>query len=123
MARILVVDDQKPIRSMLRQTLEREGHEVVEAPDGEVALEVFRADPTDLLITDIVMPNKEGIEIIMELRRDFPDLAIIAISGGGRIGPEAYLDTAERLGAAKGLAKPISTSELLGAVREVLGEG
>jgi len=74
MARILVVDDDDQIRTLLRVTLEREGHEVFEAPDGNVALSLYHQNPADLVITDIIMPEKEGIEMIMELRRSDPEV-------------------------------------------------
>jgi len=122
MARILVVDDDKEVREMLRQMLERAGYEVVDACDGNVALKLYREQPTDLIITDLIMPNKEGIETIMELRRDFPDVKIIAISGGGRIGPKDYLSSAKMLGARRILAKPLDRPKLLKAIEELLNE-
>ena len=94
MARILIIDDDVQILSMLRQTLEREGYEVVEASDGEQGEKLFREKPTDLIITDLIMPEKEGVETIKEIRSEFPETKIIAMSGGGRIGPEMYLNFA-----------------------------
>jgi DNA-binding response OmpR family regulator len=120
MARILVVDDDIQILEMLRQTLEREGYEVIGSPDGKEGLRLYREAPTDLIITDLIMPEKEGIEMIMELRRDFPDVKIIAISGGGRVGPENYLSIAKQLGAMHTFTKPVGREELLGVVRELL---
>jgi DNA-binding NtrC family response regulator len=120
MARILVIDDDVQILEMLRQTLEREGYEVIGSLDGKEGIRLYREAPTDLIITDIVMPEKEGIETIMELKRDFPDVKIIAISGGGRIGPEDYLRIAKKLGAMHTFTKPIGREELLGVVRELL---
>ncbi len=120
MARILVVDDEIEIRHLLRQMLEREGYEVSEAPDGEVAVRLFRADPFDLVITDIIMPEKEGIKTIFELRHDYPNVKIIAISGGSRVEPQAYLDTAEAFGAVRSFVKPFSTLEMIQTVRELL---
>ncbi len=121
MARILIIDDDPQILDMLGQTLEREGHEVVDAPDGKEGLKLYRENPTDLIITDLIMPEKEGIETIMELRRDFPDVKIIAISGGGQIDAEQYLSMAQKLGAQRTFAKPVERDELLKAVRELLG--
>jgi len=89
MARILVIDDDIQILEMLGQTLEREGYEVVDALDGKEGMRLYREAPTDLVITDIVMPEKEGVETIMELKRDFPDVKIIAMSGGGQINSES----------------------------------
>ena len=120
MARILVIDDDIQILEMLRQTLEREGYEVIDARDGKEGIRFYREAPTDLIITDIVMPKKEGVETIMELKRDFPDVKIIAISGGGRIGPENYLQIAKSLGAMHTFTKPIGREKLLAAVRELL---
>ena len=120
MARILIIDDDEQILAMLRQTLEREGYEVVDASDGKEGLRRYRENPTDLIITDLIMPEKEGIETILELRRDFPDVKIIAISGGGRIDPGQYLSIAKSFGAQYTFAKPIERKELLKAVRELL---
>jgi CheY-like chemotaxis protein len=120
MARILVVDDEAPVRKVLRTMLERAGYDVEDAPNGSIALEVLRDYPADVVITDIVMPEKEGIEIIQEMRADYPDIKIIAISGGGQIGPESYLEMARLLGAHQTLSKPVDGDVLLGAVRELL---
>lgn len=120
MKRILVIDDEDQVRSMLRMTLEDAGYEVEEAPDGEIGLGIFRKKPTDLIITDILMPEKEGIETILELRRDFPDTKIIAISGGGRFkSPNTFLTMAEHFGADRSFVKPIAHKELLAAVKEL----
>jgi DNA-binding response OmpR family regulator len=119
---ILLVDDDEHVLAMLRTVLERAGYEVDTASDGEVALRVF--DPTRhvLVITDIVMPVKEGIETITELRSRMPGLPIIAISGGGRIGPEDYLAWVRRCGVTHTFAKPVRRQVLLDAVAELLGE-
>jgi YesN/AraC family two-component response regulator len=105
---------------MLGQTLKREEHELVKALDGKEGLKLYRENPTDLLITDIIMPEKEAIETIMELQRDFPDVKIISISGGGHDYPDEYLYIARMLGVQKTFAKPISREELLKAVSELL---
>ena len=120
MARILIIDDDPQILDMLRQTLEREGHEIVDASDGKEGLKLYRENPTDLIITDLIMPEKEGIETIMELRRDFPDVKIIAISGGGRLDPGQYLSMAKSFGAQYTFAKPVERKELLQAVEGLL---
>ncbi len=78
----------------------------MEAPDGKVALWIYKEKPADLIITDIIMPEKEGIETIMELKREFPDVKIIAISGGGKGDAGQYLDMAKKMGADNTLAKP-----------------
>jgi len=120
MARIIIVDDDVQIRDMLRQMLERAGYEVVEAPNGKVALRLCREKPADLVITDLIMPEMEGVETIMKLRHDFPDVKIIAISGGGRAGLEEYLYSAEKLGALRTFTKPFNRKEIIAAVNELL---
>ena len=120
MARILVIDDDRQVRTMLRTMLELEGYEVEDAPDGKEGLELFHRKPADLIITDIIMPEKDGMEIIIEMRRELPDVKIIAISGGGHIIPDHYLDSAELFGAVRTFAKPIERKEFLEAVKEIL---
>ena len=117
---ILVIDDDENIRLLLRAILEREGYRVVEAPDGNTGFQQFRENPTDLVITDLIMPEKEGIETIRDLRRSFPDVKIIALSGGGRIGPDSYLKMAKGVGALRTLKKPVDRSILLETIEEVL---
>ena len=120
MTRILVIDDEAPVRRILRQMLERDGYEVVEAPNGAIGLKLYDENPADLIITDILMPEKEGIETIMELRKTAPEVKIIAISGGGRMDKKGLLSTAKAFGAACTLAKPFTREEVLAAVRENL---
>jgi DNA-binding response OmpR family regulator len=115
-----VIDDDPQIREMLGQLLERAEYEVLVAPDGKEALKLHQANPAHLIITDIVMPEKEGLETIMEFRRNFPTVKIIAISGGGRIGPAEYLHSAILLGAHRTLSKPFEVQELLNAIQELL---
>jgi YesN/AraC family two-component response regulator len=105
---------------MFGQILRREGYEVVEALNGKAGLKLYRENPTDLIITDLIMPEKEGLETIMELRRDFPDVKIIAISGGGKIDGEEYLFMAQKFGVQRTFAKPVARADLLKAVRELL---
>ncbi len=119
-SRILIIDDEVQIREMLGQMLTREGYEVVHAPDGKVGMTVCREQQIDLIITDIIMPEKDGIEMILELRHDFPDLKVIAISGGGRLGPDGYLEMAQKLGASRTFFKPFNRREILDAVKELL---
>jgi len=121
MARILVVDDEEIIRFTLRQMLEKAGHEVVEAVNGQEALNSCEERLVDLVITDIIMPEKEGIETIVELRQRQPDLKIIAVSGGGRTKTMDYLEIAERLGADGALAKPLQRQVVMEAVDKALG--
>jgi YesN/AraC family two-component response regulator len=120
MANILIIDDDPQILNMLSQILKRAGYGVVEALDGKQGLKLYRENPTDLIITDIIMPEKEGLETIMELQRDFPDVKIIAISGGGHNLAENYLYMARVLGVQRTFAKPIARDELLKSVSELL---
>ncbi len=120
MSKILIVDDDQQIRDMLRITLEREDYDVVEACDGVQALKAYRAGQIDLVITDIVMPEKEGIELIMELKGIDAAVKIIAISGGGRINPEDYLKWARRFGVANTFSKPVDRQKLLEVVVQLL---
>jgi len=87
MALILIIDDEPQIRSMLKLMLERDGYEVVEAPDGIEGIRIYRQNPTDLIITDLIMPNKDGIGMIIDLKKEFPDVKIIQESFiGGQCG-------------------------------------
>jgi len=123
LSKILLVDDDEQVRTMLRLTLEREGHEVVEAADGQVALALFHDHEIDLVVTDILMPEKEGIELIMDLKAIDRNLDIIAISGGGRMDPAEYLNWARRFGVKHTFVKPVARQELLGAVDSLLAVG
>ena len=120
MERILIIDDESQIRSMLRLMLERDGYEVVEAPDGIEGIRAYRQKPADLIITDLIMPNKDGIGMIIELQKEFPDVKIIAMSGGGLNKPEGYLKGAKKLGAAYTLTKPIDREKMLRAVKNTI---
>jgi CheY-like chemotaxis protein len=120
-AQILIIDDEAEIRVLCRRILEPAGYDVTEARDREVGVRLYRISRHDVIITDIIMPEKEGIETIMVLRRDFPEVKIIAISGGGQaMAGAACLQAAKRLGVAKTLAKPFSKQELPAAVQDVL---
>jgi DNA-binding response OmpR family regulator len=119
--RILVIDDDPVVRGMLVEMLRRAGYDVDDAEDGRAGMKRFRETPAALVITDVVMPEKEGLETLMELRRESPSVKVIAISGGGRVGPDAYLNSAKTLGAHGILAKPFGREELLAAVKTVLG--
>ncbi len=121
MPRILLADDDHQVRNMLKLTLERQGYEVVEAEDGVQAVRLYRPDSIDLVITDIVMPEKEGIETIMEIRSINPMVKIIAISGGGRINPEDYLNWARRFGVSCTFTKPVNREQLLETINELMG--
>jgi len=122
MARILVIDDEEMIRDMLRRTLELAGHIVGLAEDGDAGLAAQKAAAFDLVITDLIMPGKEGLETIMELRHSSPKTKIIAISGGGRGKAAGYLQLAAKLGARRTLAKPFTLPALAKVIDEVLHE-
>jgi YesN/AraC family two-component response regulator len=120
MARILIIDDEAMILNLIKKILEREEYEIITASNGKDGIKIHRKNPADLIITDLIMPDKEGIETIMELRRDFQNVKIIAISGGGKVNPETYLQMAKTLGAIKTLAKPFDRKDLLKTVQELL---
>lgn len=120
MARILVIDDDSEVRSMLAEMLRRAGHEVEQGSDGRIVAKVMREKAIDIVITDIIMPEKEGLETIKELRQEFPGVKIIAISGGGRIGSRSYLSMAKAFGAQRTLEKPFSHDEMKLVIKELL---
>ena len=120
MACVLVIDDDAISRGMMVCALERSGFEVVEACDGIEGVEVARSRHIDIVVTDIFMPEQDGLRTIMEIRRDFPDLKIIAVSGGGAVVPTNYLPVAETLGANGVLTKPIMPPDLINAVKTLL---
>jgi DNA-binding response OmpR family regulator len=122
MSKILVIDDEPAILLMLKKMLEKAGHEVDTASNGNEGIILFEKNKHDLLITDIIMPEKEGMETIIELRKKYPGLKIIAISGGGRINPEGYLPGAKLLGANMIFQKPFIQKEFLVAVATLLNE-
>jgi CheY-like chemotaxis protein len=119
MIRILVVDDEEAIRFVLEAILSRYGYEVESAEDGLVAMRKFKTQPFDIIITDIVMPEQEGLETIRKMKKEKPELGIIAISGGGRNGPIDYLSIAKKLGADFTFEKPWDNHELLEAVEQL----
>ena len=119
MKQILIIDDDTQFRLMLRRILEKEGYEVFEAADGKQGLTCFRNTQTDLVITDIIMPEKEGVETIVALRKEYPSVKIIAISGGGRNAPGDYLTLAKKLGAHVTMEKPLNRNYLLEEVKHL----
>jgi DNA-binding NtrC family response regulator len=119
--RILVVDDEAQIRTMLTQMLEHEGYTVHTAENGEEGLVQVGRFAFDLVITDMIMPVKDGLKFIMELVRDYPELKILAISGGGAIKAERYLTMAGYLGDIATLEKPFKREALLAIVRQQIG--
>ncbi|WP_319548430.1 response regulator [Desulfogranum marinum] len=120
MKRILVVDDEDQIRTMLTQMLSQEGYEVHTAENGEDGMSLVGKYSFDLVITDMIMPVKDGLKFIMELVRDYPDLRILAISGGGAIKAERYLTMAGYLGDIATLEKPFKRDVLLSLVSQQL---
>src|SRR5665647_854266 len=122
MAKILVLDDEPSILLMIKKMLEKAGHEVAIALNGKEGMLLFEKNKPDLLITDIIMPEKEGLETIFELRKMYPDLKIIAISGGGRISPEGYLPGAKLLGADMVFQKPLDQKEFMQAISLLLNK-
>lgn len=120
MSLILVIDDDDVIRLLLHRVLEREGHSVASAADGERGLAAYHALKPDLVITDIIMPEKEGIWTIRQIRQDSTAARILAMSGGGSIIKDDVLDIARQLGADGTIAKPFTTKELIEKVRAIL---
>lgn len=123
MKQILLIDDNESFRRALSRVLQRGGYKVEAAAEGAAALKLFQKTKFNLVITDLVMPGKEGLETILELRQFEPALKIIAISGGGWTGSGVYLEMARRLGATKTLAKPFRVEEILKLVSEIFEGG
>ena len=115
MAMILIIDDEEPIRVLLRSALQAEGYEVAEAVNGREGFKRYRDRPADLVITDIVMPELNGLDMLLELTREFLHAKVIAISGAGE--EKNLLDVAKLLGARQTFQKPFSMPQLLSAVR------
>lgn len=120
MSAILVIDDDASVREVVSEMLRLEGHEVTIAENGREAIPLLAANRFDLVITDLIMPEKEGIETISEIRRTDSKIPIVAISGGGRLGPGDYLETARYIGADATLAKPFARQELLATIEALL---
>ncbi len=121
MAQILVVDDEPQLRALLRLILAREGHDVREAADGEGALQALEEAPADLVLCDLFMPERDGLETMRELARTRPALPVVVMSGGGRLALTGLLPVAAELGAAGTLPKPFDRRTLLDAVGRALG--
>lgn len=115
--KILIIDDDAAIRKFISAILVQDGYNTVTADDGKSALSILEENPDiDIVITDIIMPEQEGIETIRIIKKRFPRIRIIAISGGGKIGPENYLQLAHTIGADCTLKKPFAKTELLDAL-------
>jgi len=115
-ARILIIDDEDRYRSALRRALELEGHDVAEAPDGDAGLDAYRAQPADVVLLDMFMPGRDGVETLRALRDEFPDAKVIAVSGGGEYGQVEVLRAARVFGARHTLVKPFPNEKLLEAI-------
>jgi DNA-binding response OmpR family regulator len=120
MARILVIDDDDDVRRAIRRHLESDGHEVVEAPHGKAGMKLFRDQPADLVVTDLFMPEQEGLETIRELRRSYTDPKILVVTGAAPGGAFDFRAHATMLGAGATLSKPFTREELLSAVHTLL---
>lgn len=122
MARILVIDDDPQICDLLKQNLEKEGHAIDTAENGVAGLNQFREHPAELIVLDILMPEKEGLETILDLRREFPDVKIIAMSGGNERAKLNLLDLAQRLGAQYCIQKPFQLQDFNDLVHKALSQ-
>lgn len=121
MANILVIDDDDDVLVLISTVLKRFKHTVHALSDGRQALEIHKKEPIDLIITDILMPEVDGIEVIRKFRREYPQLKIIAISGGGWTEPQQFLAMASRLGADATFNKPFEWDKLVETVNDLLG--
>lgn len=114
--RVLVIDDEDMIRKLMRYFLEQAGHRVTEARNGRLGIEKLHAEDFDVVITDMVMPEMEGLEVISIVKRNWPDIPVVAISGGSRTGDADTLEIARELGATVVLPKPFGLRDLMAAV-------
>jgi CheY-like chemotaxis protein len=117
---ILIVEDDKNLREMLKTSLSRRKYTVIEADNGKEAIVHFKPSITDLVVTDILMPEEDGLKVIMKLREIKPSIKIIAISGGGKAGPGSYLNLAKVLGANAVFSKPFSIRDLITKIEELV---
>ncbi|MCP3872548.1 MAG: response regulator [Desulfobacteraceae bacterium] len=122
MKKILVIDDEKSVRELLKMFFERNDYNVLSASDGKQGIKLYKENKVDLIITDIIMPEKEGLETIREFKSIDPDIKIIAISGGGNVDPETYLGLAKKMGALYTFSKPLDNKTLLSAVNTLLDQ-
>jgi len=119
-SKILVIDDDVVVRTAMVQFLEDLGYDVVSAEDGQRGMRLFRSEKPDLVITDIIMPEQEGIQTIAEIRRERPDAKVIAVSGGGRVGNTDFLKIARQLGATDVIAKPVDPDDFAARIERCL---
>jgi CheY-like chemotaxis protein len=117
---ILIVEDDKDLREMLKMSLIRRGFTVLEAENGKEAISHFKPLLTDLVVTDLIMPEEDGLKVVIKLRELKPSIKIIAISGGGKVGPGSYLNLAKALGADAIYSKPFSINDLILKIEQLL---
>ena len=122
MIKILIVDDEVQIRESLKIFLERNGYTISVAADGAEALNIISSETFNLVVMDIIMPEKDGVELLVEIRKDYKNLPVIAMTGGGRIGKQNYLQMAKALGASAVLTKPYDLDDFLMVINELLNE-
>jgi DNA-binding response OmpR family regulator len=117
---VLIVEDDKELREMLKLSLSRRNFTVFEADNGKSAIAHFKPTITDLVVTDLIMPEEDGLKVVIKLRELKPTIKIIAISGGGKVGPVSYLNLAKALGADAIYSKPFSISDLITKIEQLL---
>ncbi|MBV9827477.1 MAG: response regulator [Alphaproteobacteria bacterium] len=123
MAQILVIDDDPVLQQVIRLTLEAAGHTVLRCDNGRKAIDIVTYDHADLIVTDIIMPEMDGIEMVRAVRRVRPELPIVAISGGSNGNADDYLGMAKVFGASMTLTKPFRPQDLVTAIAELLENG
>ncbi|MGD0754718.1 MAG: response regulator [Bacteroidales bacterium] len=117
---VLIVEDDKDVREMLKLSLLRRNFTVLEAENGKAAIAHFKPLITDLVVTDLIMPEEDGLKVVIKLRELKPSIKIIAISGGGKVGPGSYLNLAKALGADAIFSKPFSINDLVAKIEQLL---
>jgi CheY-like chemotaxis protein len=117
---VLIVEDDKELREMLKLSLLRRNFTVLEAENGKAAITHFKPLITDLVVTDLIMPEEDGLKVVIKLRELKPSIKIIAISGGGKVGPGSYLNLAKALGADAIYSKPFSINDLITKIELLL---
>ncbi len=122
MKKILIIEDDRFVQSMLRQTIERAGYQVETADNGSIGLDLYASQAFDAVITDLIMPDTEGIETICKMKKMNAGVKVIAISGGGRNRAEDYLFLAKKLGACYTFSKPVDRKQLLSALHALVGD-
>ncbi len=119
MVKVLIIEDEKAVRELVGRMLESRNHTMIEASDGIQGLQAYQAEKPDVVVTDIIMPNADGLEVIRKIMQWEPEAKIIAISGGGRVEERTYLNYAKKFGARAILAKPFEPDELLSLIEKL----